>query len=316
MTNKIIISDNNKILVSANPGGIANRIKCLVSMWRLSDKFDKKLYLHWIKNHACGANFSDLFENDFDEISVKKLKELSTEEYILSETYRFIPFDDEIPNGFAKAFPTERGNNIDFEFERIPQEVRENILSYLRKLKPIENIRKLVEYYSKKYDVSNLVGVHVRRDDFLIGKERLGDVSSDNKFFDKMKEVLDKDSSTKFLLCTDSQETEDKFVREFGSKIVIYPKKNRDRTTKIATQQGLIDLLLLSKTKHIIGTYKSTFNELAWWLGGCEAKVDIIIDEDLKKVFESNKKKMDKSILLKLKRVAYKLFNKIRMFKK
>lgn len=306
----------NKIIISANPGGISNRLKCLISMWRISDKFDGKLYLYWIKNHTCGANFSDLFENDFKKVTKEQLERLPKKKYTLSETFRFIPIGDEISNGFAKVSPTKRGNNIDFEFERIPKEVRENILVYLKQIKPIEKIRKMVDYLSKKYDVENLVGVHVRRDDFMIGKERLGEVSSDNRFFKKMKEILSFSPSTKFLLCTDCQETENKFKREFGNMVIIYPKKNRDRTTVLNTQQGLIDLLLLSKTKHIIGTYRSTFNELAWWFGGCKAKVDIIIDDNKKETYESNQKKADKSILLKLKRVAYKLFTKLRLFKK
>lgn len=308
----------NKIIIAANPGGIANRIKCLVSMWRLSEKFDRKLYLYWVKNHTCGADFKDLFENDlfFEEISKEKLKELFEEECILSQTFRFVPLAGEIPDKFAKVYPTPRGNNIDFEFERIPQEVRENILFYLKQLRPIEKIRKIADYLTEKYDVPNLVGVHVRRDDFLVGKERLGDVSSDNKFFEKIDEILKEDFKTKFLLCTDSQETEDKFIEEYGNRIIIYPKKNRDRTTVLNTQQGLIDLLLLSRTKHIIGTYRSTFNELAWWLGGCKAKVDIIIDEDKKEIYEVNQKKFDKSKILKLKRIAYKVLCKLRMFQK
>ncbi len=308
----------NKIIISANPGGIANRIKCLVSMWRLSEKFDKELYLYWIKNHTCGANFSDLFENDFSEISTEVLNKMPKGDYTLSETSRFIPLGGEIPDKFAKVFPTQRGNNIDFEFERIPQEVRENILVYLRRIKPVEKIRKIVNYLEKKYDVTNLVGVHVRRGDggFVISDGSLGDVSSDNKFFEKMKELLDNAPSTRFLLCSDCQKTEEKFVKEFGSKIIFYPKKNRDRTTTLNTQQGLVDLLLLSRTKHIIGTYCSTFNELAWWLGGCKAKVDIIIDDEKKKEWKDLEKKVEKSKMMKLKRAAYKILTKLRIFKK
>ena len=306
----------NKIIVAANPGGIANRIKCLVSMWRLSEEFNKKFYLYWIKNKTCGASFSDLFENDFSEISKEKLKEIPAEECFLSQTFRFITLTDEIPDKFAKVYPTTRGNNIDFEFERIPQKVRENLLLYLKLLKPIKNIKYIVDHFAEKYDVENLVGVHVRRDDFLYGKERLGDVSSNEKFFEKMKEILNNDPSTKFFVCTDSQETEDEFIKEFGDKIIVYPKKNRDRTTRIATQQGLIDLLLLSRTKHIVGTFRTTFTELAWWFGDCKAKVDIIIDEDLNKKYEENKRKFEKSKWLKLKKKVYKLFTKIRIFKK
>lgn len=302
--------NEKEMILAANVGGISNRVKCLVSMWRLADLFDKKLILEWHLNHTCGCEFKDLFENDIPEISLEELAKTPESTYLVSNTFRFVPLPNEIPDNFAKVYPTPRGNNIDFEFERVPEEVRENILVYLRKLKPIETIRRIVDAFTEKYDVTNLVGVHIRRDDFMIGKERLGEVSTDDKFSLKMKELLKEDPSTKFLFCSDCPSTEIKFNEEFGDKIIIYPKKNRDRTTKLNTQQGLIDLLLLSKTKHIIGTYRSTFNELAWWLGECKAKVDIIIDEGKKEIFESNKKKLDKSITMKSKRFVYKVGKK------
>ena len=287
----------NKI-VAANPGGIANRIKCLISMWRICDKYDKKLALHWIRNHTCGAEFNKLFENEF--------RHTNDLEGTHSQTWRFLTLPGEIPDNFAKVYPTKRGNNIDFEFQRIPFEVCGNILSYLHKLRPIKVIRNIVENFTDTYDVQNLVGVHIRRDDYLTGKAGLGEVSSDEKFIEKMNELIIEDWTTKFLLCTDSQEIEDKFKKEFGDRIIIYPKKNRDRTSTINTQQGLVDLLLLSKTKHIIGTYRSTFNELAWWFGDCKAKVDIIIDENLNKEFIKKNYQLENSKLLKLKRYVFK----------
>ena len=296
-------------LVSSNPGGIANRIKCLVSMWRICDKYNKKLGLDWVLNHTCGADFNKLFENEFERVD--KIKDYkSPEDSMSSETWRFLTLPGEIQDGFAKVYPTKKGNNIDFEFHSIPNYVRNNILHYLHQLKPIKIIRNTVDNFANKHNVKKLVGVHIRRDDFLTGKARLGYVSSDNKFIEKMNQLIKQNENTKFLLCTDSQETEDKFKKEFGERIIIYPKKNRDRTSIIATQQGLVDLLLLSKTKHIIGTYQSTFNELAWWFGDCKAKVDIIIDEDLNKDFVKRNEKLEKSKFIKLKRYLFHLFRK------
>ena len=34
------------------------------------------------------------------------------------------------------------------------------------------------------------------------------------------------------------------------------------------------------KTKHLLGSYLSSFTEVAWWLGGCKAKVYIVGAED------------------------------------
>ncbi len=305
-----------KKLIAISPGGIASRIKCLISLWRLSDKFDAKLYVYWKRNNVCGAEFNQLFENKFHLISKGELETLSKEDCIISETWRLLTFPDEIPDNFAEVYPTKRGNNIDFEFNKIPIYVRENILFYINRLKPIKVISSIVDKFTEKYDVSNLIGVHIRRGDFLDGKDGLGKVSPTAKFIEKIHEVLWINPSSRFFLCTDCQQTEDKLKNEFGDKIIIYPKKSLDRASILAIQQGLVDLLLLSKTKHIIGTYFSTFTELAWWFGGCKAKINMIIDEGLKERYEIKKEKLSKSKYEKLKIFVYKILCKMRLFKK
>ncbi len=92
----------------------------------------------------------------------------------------------------------------------------------------------------------------------------------------------------KFLLCTDSKKTEDKFKKVFGKRIIVFPKGNRKQSKDTAIQEALIDLLLLSKTKHILGSYLSTFTELAWWFGGCKARVEIVGIKDVKKKSRPN----------------------------
>jgi len=300
-----------KTLVSANPGGLANRLKCLISLWRISDNYNLDLYVKWKRNDDCGAEFNKLFENNFNFIVDKEIKNKT-----ISQTWRLIPFKKEIPDCFANAYPTSRGNNIDFEFHRIPWNVRENFLEYFNKLKPINIIAKIVRKFSYKYNLKDVVGVHIRRRHRLSKKENIDPISSDEKFIEKMNEILKEDPSTKFLLCTDCKKTENKFKELFAEKIIFYPKKSLDKTTILGTQYGLIDLLLLSKTKHILGSYRSTFNELAWWFGGCKAKVDIIIDEDLKGKIEAKIAKFKKSKYQKFKKVVYKTLCKLRIFKK
>jgi hypothetical protein len=321
-----------KIIIAMNPGGISNRVKCIISMLKLGDLYKRKFYLNWVKNHTCGADFSDLFENDFSEIKKDSLDKInkenvefyggdaseindSSKNYIISDTWRFVLPKGELQNNFAIQFPTGKGNNIDFEFERIPLETRNKIIPYLKKLRPIKKIRNVVENFSKENNLKNAVGIHIRRDDFMHGKEGLGKVSTDDKFIEKINEILNKKPDTKFLLCTDCQDAENKFVKLFKEKIIIFPKKNRDRTSVEATQEGLVDLLLLSKTKHIIGTYRSTFNELAWWFGDCKAKIDIVKDKDMKKEYETKKKMYDKSIFLKFKKYVAKLLGRTSPFR-
>ena len=271
------------------------------------------------KNNTCGANFSDLFKNNFNELTPKELKKVNKKEvilygadileisdppqkYLLSDTSRFLCFPGEIRNNFAKTFSDPKGNHLDFEFERIPKNLRKKILSHLNKIKPIKPIQNEVDRFTKKHNIKDVVGVHVRRDDFSVGVDELGKVSTDTKFFDKMDEILKEKPDTKFLLCTDCQKTENKFSNKYSGKIITFQKKNRDRTSVINTQEGLIDLLLLSKTKQSLGTYGSTFSELAWWFGGCKSKIYMIKDDVLEEKYRFKKQKLEKSIYMKFKR--------------
>lgn len=319
--------ENKKKIVSFNLGGISNRVKCLVSMQRLAEKRDRGLYLYWIKNNTCGANFSDLFENTFQEIDKEDLKMINKKDiklygdniadmpdpsnkYLFSDTCRFICLPGEVQDNFAKILPTTKGNNIDFEFERIPEKLRKEILKYLRNIKPKKSIKNFVDNFSKKYNLKNAIGIHIRRDDFVMGVDGLGKVSTNGKFIIKIKEILIKNPNTMFFLCTDCQKTEDQFKNKFKNKIIIFEKKNRDRTSVVNTQEGLIDLLLLSKTKQIIGTYGSTFTELAWWFGGCMADIYMVKDESLEKEYKFKRQKLEKSNYMKFKRFIATLLGK------
>ena len=45
------------------------------------------------------------------------------------------------------------------------------------------------------------------------------------------------------------------------------------RLNSFGIKEDFIEMLLLSKNSHIIGTYLSTYTEVAWWFGGATAKV-------------------------------------------
>lgn len=318
-----------KFIISINPGGISNRIKCLISLLRLSKKYNRNLILYWPRNHTCGAKFSDLYSNSFEEIKKDFLNSLDKKEvefydgntseipnsphrYIISDTWRFVFSPNELEKNFAIERPTKNGSGIDHEFNRIPKKTRNKILKYLKLLKPKKEIQKKINNFSKKYNLKKMVGVHIRRGDYMYGKEGLGKVSSDDKFFEEMKRISVKNPKIQFFLCTDCGDTEKKYIEEFGKKIVIFPKTTRVRTSIKATQEGLIDLILLSKTKYILGTYFSTFTEIAWWLGGCKAKVKIIKDEKNKKEYFKKRKSIEKGIFLKLKRLIFSLIKKFK----
>ncbi len=285
--------NEEKFIICINNGGLGNRLKGLISVIRLSKKLGRKLILYWPNTQHCGCSFNDLFENSFPEINEEELKAIKkegdyklykdvldnasdTEKYLLFKTWKFVLLPGEIPENFAKVFSSESGSNFDFEYDRIPEELKQELLIYIRELRPKDKI--FIEEFAERYDLKDCVGVHIRKGDYRFTVDRRDKVSSDEKFIKRMNELPE----SKFFLCTDSKETEKKFEEIFGDRIITFSKGDRKRSKTSAIREALIDQLLLSKTKHILGSYLSTFTELAWWFGGCKAKVEIIGEEDLK----------------------------------
>ena len=310
-----------KKTIAINLGGISNRVKCLISMWRLADLYGKELILYWPKNHTCGAEFKDLFENDFQEINKKQLENISgkylqifgedsltikdsSKKYLVSGTWRFLLTPKELEkNSFLKEKRNFEENGIDFNLLDVPKEIKKEILNYLKKLRILKSLQKEIDNFQEKYNLKEMIGVHIRRGDFSDRPTSPGKVSSDKKFIEKMKELIKKNPKTKFFLCTDSKEIEKIIEKEFPNRISKYPKTSFVRTDVRATQEGLIDLLLLSKTKQILGTYRSTFTEMAWWFGKCKPKMEIIINPEKQKEYFKNVKQEKKRIIPKIKRI-------------
>ena len=287
-----------KLIVCSNGGGIGNRLKGLISVIRIGKAYNRKVLLHWPKNVLMGCDFNVLFKNKFNEISDRELDETLKKKHSfyrdwlnnikskrrihLFQCWRFLMLQNEIPRKFAKVYPTIKGNNIDFEYDRIPEKIKKEILSHLRSLIPTKEIKKRVKDFEKKNKVSEMVGIHIRRTDFKKSPDGRGNISTDDLFFKRIEEILKKNPKQKFFLCTDSLETEKEFKEKYGKRMVVLPKKNWDMSSYEASKDSFTDVLLLAKTNQILGTYLSTFTEIAWWFGGCKQKIEIIGDEKIK----------------------------------
>ncbi|MEM9423654.1 MAG: hypothetical protein AAF975_02555, partial [Spirochaetota bacterium] len=94
--------------------------------------------------------------------------------------------------------------------------------------------------------------------------------STIEKFIACMRSEIDKDSSVKFFLATDDLSVEIKLRQIFPGRIVSYPKKNFDRNNPIAIQDAVIDLYCLSNCRKLIGSYSSSFSEIASEINGIE----------------------------------------------
>ena len=88
---------------------------------------------------------------------------------------------------------------------------------------------------------------------------------------------MDTMKNSNFYVTADTSLMVEKLKDRYGDRIIYRPTlvDLGYRNSKEGIVDAMIDLLLLSKNDVLIGTYMSTFTELAWWFNGCKSKVII-----------------------------------------
>jgi len=299
---------NYVISLSPFEGGLSCRINCLVSAMKFAEKTGRKLIIYWPKNHWCNCTLSDLFENNFKEIYGRDLKKIiKSKDYKIyiqdlknfNDKKKFILINSSKFMGFSKE-------NIQLKFKNIPKNIQKDILNYLGKLKINKKIQRNVDGFYNKFFKGDVIGIHLRKGDFKLIANNVGNVSSDEKFIEEIEKEIKINPKIKFLLATEDKETEEKFKKIFDKKIIVYPKKTKKRNEEGAVEEALIELLLLSKCKKISGSFGSTFTEMAWWIGECKPEIKIIIDKKELEVYKKKEKRKN-SFLTKIKKIVYEI---------
>jgi hypothetical protein len=123
--------------------------------------------------------------------------------------------------------------------------------------KPIQSIRSIVDGLTASYS-SDTVGVHIRRTDHSIATAS----SPEEGFMHAMDREIQQHPEVKFFLTSDSPEVMSRFIEQYKDRVIWYPKEYT-RDTQKGIQDAMVDLLCLSKTNRIIGSYRSSFSETA-----------------------------------------------------
>ena len=270
---------------SLNYAGLGNRINTFISDLYIYDtlytSLDKLFYWPIIKD-----NFDDLFKpisgitivNQYNKQQFKIDAKVCIQNKYIRNPNGFIILTNEIDKlKTLKSYYSRFDKTIYYTYDRTPQFIIDRYLKYINMLIPKDYIQEIVNEYWKNVDnINNVVGVHIRQGDFNKHPERRVDV---NRFVCKMKNIKTVKPKTVFYLSTDSKVLFRNIQKQFPQNSIItydFPEDNKSHSD---FKTALICLLILSKPKHLILTNYSTYSQLAWWLGGCKSKVDIITNE-------------------------------------
>ena len=114
------------------------------------------------------------------------------------------------------------------------------------------------------------IGLHIRRTDHPNAPK----YSSDESFILKIDALIRNDHN--FYLSTDSYSIKTRLKSLYGNKILIHETKSLDRNTKSGIQDAIVDLFCLSRTTKILGSFGSSYSQLAARLN--QIPLDIIVN--------------------------------------
>lgn len=295
---------NSDLVVSAEMGGLGNRLKSWVSSMRLS----ADARVHWPPQKMPAA-FGELFANDCAVETVPEGARVYS-----SWRLAILPQDVvHLPAGFATvgagAHPIVRGlgkawwrltgertdryrfmvfpkqhsrrstradaRHIDLEYERIPDYFRTLYGELFRRIVVRPELLAAANDWAAANLDDTVVGVHVRtwRDDAR--RHRKYHVPS----LRRLTRLMDSSGNARFLVVSDSDDVAPMLAQRYGARRIIGYTRATPRAESwlkpLGVQEDLIDMLLLARTHRLFASYLSTFSEVAWWLGGTTARVSV-----------------------------------------
>ena len=257
-------------------GGLGNRMRALDSAIGFCKKYDKELYLVWPLFKGLNCSFDNLFEKPDIVQSLSSPSEYSTFKIIrnlkvarrkIARNFYFFTYDKVINKKQVYALIEQEydfHNLASFETIRLQSDQKFfQAETPYKDFKPVPKLAKKIANLRKELSTSNAIGIHIRRTDHVWAIKH----SPTKKFIKLMGEEVDRDPTTKFFLATDSPEEERILSEKFGDKIVTYRKSSLNRESLEGIQEALVDMYMLASTKKIIGSFDSSFSEVAAELG-------------------------------------------------
>lgn len=257
-------------------GGLANRMRVIDSCYWLGKKTNKQVRILWEKSFELNCGFKEIFVLPAD---------IAYEEYQASRSRIFIQkrwnrlmrtMGFQQPPGFdlylyQEEIDQKMEQGYDFEQIKNYHKVFVNTHSHFYRtdhsfqlFRPLPEIQAIVDQYRSAFS-NRTIGVHIRRTDNAMSTQ----FSPLSGFLEYMEGEIALEPQTMFFLATDAPEVEGQIRGVFGEKVVTHPKV-LDRNTAQGIKDAVVDMYCLAACQKIIGSYYSSFSEVAAQINGIE----------------------------------------------
>ncbi len=250
-------------------GGLANRMRAIDSAYLISQHIQCPYHVLWEKSFELNCSFFRLF-NPIKNLNILEYHSGGIKKRVTDHMVRTLwKTGIRIPTGFSKYYNDQdilhlKRSNYSFEdfknhqplFIRTVNRFYDGDHS-LNIFQPIAELQSIIDRYHTLYG-KNMLGIHIRRTDNMQSVR----YSPLQGFYDIMDAEIQKDPTTMFYIATDSPEDEKNIRSRYLDRIISHDK-SLSRNSEKGIQDALIDLYCLSNTQKIIGSYYSSFSEVA-----------------------------------------------------
>ncbi len=279
--------------------GLSNRLRALISAYNIAKETNRQLIVIWIPDFHCEAKFTDLFRKNYLFKDVIFIENENNMNYINVIKYQCAEYEDLDNVPIIYNYDKLKDKYID---DTTPNDIY--VISactlnnkhtnwtkdsfVLRHFDLNDDVANEIYKFESKYKIQEAIGVHIRMGQHS-EQHPYENISNYNEyakqsvikwracshwsfFIKKMDEIILENPEQVFFLCCDNAESYEKIIESGKYKIIHTHKKVFDRSLE-QVKTAIIDLVLLSKTKYILGSNWSSFTEISHRLGGKPLKL-------------------------------------------
>jgi hypothetical protein len=263
-----------KVLYLRPHSGLGNRIRVIVSGMELSKLLNAKLIILWTRDDSLNANYFKLFKNDFTNFLVIQSNLISnlicyrgakSVYKILSNLVRrllgidFILSDNDFPEyvWYGKYVLNLNHPNVKLANNILINTCNqfEQNWSHLKSFTPSFEVKNKISSLALP---NQYIGMHIRRQDHVA----LIQMSPLSLYIEKIEEEIQLNQNVKIYISTDDLKIEGLLHGLFSKNIVIR-KKCISRNSEAGMIDALADILILSGSSKLYGSFESSFAVIA-----------------------------------------------------
>lgn len=254
-------------------GGLGNRMRTIVSGITLAEAVGAELEIVWFRDWGLGCRYDALLQPI--DLSFVSVREATAIDLLLRDHPRrrnlWIPrlaealcYDVCIRNAEFHTPASEyiarcRGKRVWLSscgsfMSKTPETGRFSLF------RPQQDVQRLIDQKTTLFGKHRVIGVHLRRTDSVKSIAE----SPTTLFIQRMKA---EPADTLFFVATDSEADKQLLRETFGSR-VITSDHQADRGSLEGMRDAAADMFLLAGTNHILGSFYSSFSEIASYIGG------------------------------------------------